>query len=454
MKSDRQICVLYVTATCNLKCTYCYIDKSPALVKIDKILNDSYEGDYYFNFMKEMFDQYQLSRIEFWGGEPSYGVYRALPTVEKALDFFPNLNNFFMSTNLTTPTCVDDLINLFKISEKHPERQFIFELQLSIDGPTEINDMNRGKYTTEKFTKNFMSLLLKSRDFLTAHPNVTIEAHFKPTLDGASIMKLQTKESIIEYFQFLDKYKEIADKLYTPNFEFSPSLPNTATPSPHTTEEGRAFANFCHLLNIINEENKTKHYFYYYNEIMPFRRIQGGYDYNDTKTVGGCGACGTGSVILGLLPNKMISGCHNGFVELLADYKEHMPTEEESVLDVNLFSNYSNKNNLIFTQEEYEKYERQMKPYQCYESRFQLTELSSIIRQMAYAHQIDEKYLDPKEAIRGARFIGFVTANCMRDNIGVTSSKYLFQLGFIRLFLNGAREEILKLNETNIPRTE
>jgi MoaA/NifB/PqqE/SkfB family radical SAM enzyme len=27
----RMACVLYLTATCNLNCVYCYIDKSPAL---------------------------------------------------------------------------------------------------------------------------------------------------------------------------------------------------------------------------------------------------------------------------------------------------------------------------------------------------------------------------------------------------------------------------------------
>ena len=31
----RSICVLYLTATCNLNCSYCYIDKSPVLQKID-----------------------------------------------------------------------------------------------------------------------------------------------------------------------------------------------------------------------------------------------------------------------------------------------------------------------------------------------------------------------------------------------------------------------------------
>jgi hypothetical protein len=61
---------------------------------------------------------------------------------------------------------------------------------------------------------------------------------------------------------------------------------------------------------------------------------------------------------------------------------------------------------------------------------------------MAAAGQIDKKYADSKTAVEGAHFIQDVTSSCMRDNIGTTGSKYLYQLGFIRLFLNGAKEEI------------
>ena len=71
MKQNREVCVLYVTATCNLQCKYCYIDKSPILVQIDEMLDKSYQDDYYFNFMQEMFEKDRLNRMEFWGGEPT-----------------------------------------------------------------------------------------------------------------------------------------------------------------------------------------------------------------------------------------------------------------------------------------------------------------------------------------------------------------------------------------------
>ena len=64
MIENRKILVLYISATCNLKCTYCYIDKSPALIQIDKILEESFSDNYYFDFAKEIFpDPKQLLEI-------------------------------------------------------------------------------------------------------------------------------------------------------------------------------------------------------------------------------------------------------------------------------------------------------------------------------------------------------------------------------------------------------
>ena len=213
--NKRHVCVLYLTATCNLKCRYCYIDKSPVLQEIDKLLEDTYKTDYFFTFMKKMFpNPKQLTRLEFWGGEPSYGLPRAIPTVEKALDYYHNLNEFMMSTNLTTDRWWNDFSSFLKILKKYPERKFRFDLQLSLDGPTYINDENRGQGVTELFTKNFSKMIFELETFLKEVPNVRISAHFKPTLDSKTIAHLQTKEALIEYYQFFEHYRAIADKYY------------------------------------------------------------------------------------------------------------------------------------------------------------------------------------------------------------------------------------------------
>lgn len=442
--NNRHICVLYSTATCNLNCKYCYIDKSPVLKKIDAILEESYQGDYYFNFMKEMFPKEKLEKVEIWGGEPTYGFYRLIPTLKKALGYFPNLNNFMFSTNLSTETCVEDILNFIKITEDFPEKNFTFEIQLSLDGPTEINDYNRGQGTTEKFTKNFSKFIFVLGEYLKNHPQISINSWFKPTLDGTNILNLQTKESIINYYKFLENYKTTFDSYNNEhNFSFSPGIPNTACPGAHTTEEGIAFKNFCHLIVEIMKENPTKHYFKWYKDIMPFARRANKKDIT-LSLHDGCRTCGTGDCILGLLPNNYISGCHNGFVELLGEYKKIAAEKGDTNPELTKeFWDYSAKHNLmLFTKEEYATYEHQVACFYHKDSCFQISEFAAIIKEMAELNQIDSKYKDPGEAVKGAHFIQNTTSSCLRDNLNVTGSKYLQPLGFIRLFLNGAREEI------------
>jgi pyruvate formate-lyase activating enzyme-like uncharacterized protein len=42
MIKDRRTAVLFTCGICNLNCRYCNIDKNPALLEIDKILEESF----------------------------------------------------------------------------------------------------------------------------------------------------------------------------------------------------------------------------------------------------------------------------------------------------------------------------------------------------------------------------------------------------------------------------
>lgn len=129
MEKDREILVLYTTAVCNLKCKYCYIDKNPALKKIDDILDESFKSDYYFNFAKKMFpDKYQLKEVQFWGGEPSIRLDRSFYTVNKLIKYYPNLSKFMTSTNFTIDNWHQQFYGLLKLLGNFPKRRFEVDL--------------------------------------------------------------------------------------------------------------------------------------------------------------------------------------------------------------------------------------------------------------------------------------------------------------------------------------
>lgn len=449
MVEHRHTLVLYTTATCNLNCRYCYIDKNPALVKIDDLLDISFQDpNYYFDFAKKVFpNPGQLRRIEYWGGEPSRRLDRAYALTEKLIEHYYNLSEFSMSTNLTLDSFQEQLGGLLDVLAKFPNRRFTFFLQLSLDGPTHINDTNRGVGVTKRFTENFLSLMKNMDEILENRPNIFIQAFFKPTLDGSSIRQLQTKKSIIEYYKFFENYQEAVNKLvFNHRFMFSLSIPNTATPSPHTKEEGQLFGNLIRLCREIEEENSQEQIFRFYKYITPFGENR----WPGCKDLCNKGVCGTGRHVIGLLPNDMISTCHNGFTQLLADYKKYCLTNIDAVdrtIDFNLFVAGEVKNDMVFPYEGLAEYETQIEDFYNQQQTFLLQNYVGLIQLLAKTNQIDQKYLDPLAAIQGANLVYGRTSICIRDHLGSTGTKYLPPIGFFKLLLNGADKYLMREGE-------
>lgn len=438
--------VLYTTATCNLNCSYCYIDKNPALQKIDAVLDESFKGDYYFNFTKRMFpDRYQLEELQIWGGEPTLRLDRCFYTVDKLIGYYPNFSRVMFSSNFTGDYWMDMMYDFMQVFAKYPSRHFHISLQLSLDGTPEINDLGRGKGVTKLFMNNFVKMAkrLAAHDWIPT--NVSITAFFKPTLSIETIPLLQTKSEIIRYYQFLERFKEIVFPYEDNNFSFELSIPNTACPSPHTKNDGILFANLCRLTREIEKENKNKHYFKFYEIITPFIPRNQLQNTGCANVCNPCGNCGMGTRNIGLLPWNKISLCHNGFVDLISSYKEMCLQDEDTKnhsIDSVLFKNkdiretncsiddFNNFQNILY----------------CYEDcgqTFQCTQLVAQIINLAKYDMIDKKYMNIKEACDAADFIQQSTSYCIRDNIGTSGSAIVTPIGLAKLLLNGAKEYIL-----------
>lgn len=448
ISTNRQIAVFYPSAVCNLKCRYCGIDKNPILYKIDETLEESFKGDYYFNQIKKFFpDPYQLRKIETWGGEPFLHMERIHPTLHKIIKHYPYFDMMFSSTNFSYPQWIDKFFNLMEQFREYAPRRFEYTLQLSLDGPQWINDANRGNGVTEKCLTNLDLLLQELPERLPN--NVDLIVHFKGTLDNGSIKALDTKEKIIEYYLFYDKLYDKMMSLDMPNVFVTPTIPNTAVPSPVTKEEGKFFAQLCKNCREIERENITQHYFKRYKSITPYSdSCEGRCSLNCFKVASTL--CGTGSKILGFLPQNMISVCHEGFTALYEDYKKYAAASNRLFEGTINFNNYiEEQGSSIFcmSEEQYFEYEEYMANFAKQNSSARLVNMTTEIIALAMADEIDSKYMDTHLANEAALFLQNQTAYCIKDNYNVTGSLYLVPFGIIKLLLNGAKEYIEEVGE-------
>lgn len=445
---ERSIAIFYPNGTCNLKCRYCNIDKNPALSTIDKLLEKSFEDpDYYLHRVQEYFDVWQLTRVETWGGEPFLGMHRILPLFRKLIDNYPNLVEFFSSTNFSFSTWRDEFWQLMDVFRSYPNRPFSYSLQLSVDGPEELNDFNRGKGVTERCLKNYNDFIEDIKAGKIPQ-NVHISAVIKNTLDIDSIRNLTTKQDIINYYKFFeDKYlkpiKELPEEFQT-YISMNVPIPNMAVPTPTTVELGKIFARYVSMCREIEKEIANgKSELKYYQGITPFTTTA-----NNTALsyISPKGYCGTGNSMVGFLPDNLIGICNEGFTEMVKDYKEDVDSGKYRLKDGTIsFSHYINKDNCILclTDEEYALHEQKMNTYN---NPMQTSKLMSTVVQiiaLAISGQIEEKYLDEIEALKAAIMIHARTAYCIKDNYNTNGTFTMIPLGTIKLFCNGALEYVM-----------
>jgi len=127
--NERNTAIFYTCGLCNLKCRYCGIHKSSVLKEIDTLLEKSFEGDYYFNRVKEYFPRKDmLTSFETWGGEPFLKMERLHYTLHNLINYYPYFSNGFSSTNFSYPEWVEKFFSLMDVFGDYPFRTFNYYL--------------------------------------------------------------------------------------------------------------------------------------------------------------------------------------------------------------------------------------------------------------------------------------------------------------------------------------
>lgn len=448
--------VFYTCGVCNLQCRYCGIDKNPILKEIDKALGESFNGDYYFEKVKKYFpNRGQLKRIETWGGEPFLKMDRLYPTLHKIINHYYYFNEMFSSTNFSYPQWIDQFFGLMDQLGQYPDRDFTYFLQLSVDGPEYINDAGRGIGVTSKCLENYNKLLTECQNGRLPD-NVNLEISLKATLDNESIRNLNNKQKLIEYFQFFEDnfyepYIKIADNIK--NVSVGLAHPNTAVPSPVTVEEGRIFAEVCKKCREIEQENIDNNYFKYY-KIITFFDVDITQDVLTYKY--SHHTCGTGTVMVGIMPDDMISTCHEGFTQFAEEYKKLAAQSDRVEKSTITFDKFLMDQTLPYCvkDEQYLEHCRKMMMFNNQDTTARLATMTTQIVSLAMSGQIESCYLNHANALKAAMFIQCHTAFCIKDNYNKTGSFTMVPNGLLKLLLNGAMQYIqhdgeLRVEECN-----
>ena len=92
---------------------------------------------------------------------------RIYPLIHRLIEEYPYFNAMFSSTNFSFPEWIDKFMGLMQCFADYPEREFKYNLQLSIDGVKATNDRNRGEGVTDRCITNFDKLinLIKENKF-------------------------------------------------------------------------------------------------------------------------------------------------------------------------------------------------------------------------------------------------------------------------------------------------
>lgn len=185
---------LFTTTSCNLNCKYC-IEK-----KWYKAWQISQPQDYsiYINKLLELNikNKDTLESIELWGGEPLLGMTEFINYLPQFIETFPNLHEIQFSSNYVIEESYNIIKLLTKTISENTNKQFTIKLQLSIDGPIEINDNNRGVGSTTALLNNL------SNYYSSIYDNVILDIKTNSTFYRQNLFSFLSYNDVENWFNF------------------------------------------------------------------------------------------------------------------------------------------------------------------------------------------------------------------------------------------------------------
>ncbi len=427
---------LYPSGICNLKCSYCYIAKNEKMKMVhDRLIEACRDPSYYISLMKKLEDYFTMDKLEYvgiWGAEPSYGFIDVAPVINQLIDVYPTIDDIAFSTNFCSTNFLDRLEYLIMNTKAHN-----FGIQISIDGPPFINDKNRGEGVTEKILENYKLLFKRFNKLNEADKHIRLS--FKPTLSIDELRTLYEKDLVLDYYKFFeDSFIIPFDEANNKNMRLYYPHISLVSPSRYTTEDGLFYADFLKYCDSLNASKKLK--FITPGENYRIKDSHSKMMQNENSYTLCGGFCGAGVSEIGLLPDNNLCLCHRIFNQFAEEYAQTATKYTSSVTDNRIYEAMGRKSLGVFPLEECERVLPMLRSFYNYDSTAILTTSATLIRTLAMAGQVPEKFKDEKIALKGAKLLMVGRPFCLRDNCDISGTITPQTLGEMRLYLNGALE--------------
>lgn len=457
---------LYFSAVCNLDCTYCFqpkLKEHGALVNKD-LIEWIRSGEMEEDILKYVGEK--TSFLSLWGGEPTINLPYLTERIEKGmLDKFPNLKQIFFSTNLSTRTLAFNVSRfireVYEYNKKQEKgKQVKLDIQISLDGTPETNDVNRKGSSCLEIINNVYYLLNSIKDIEKSYDFVYF--HFKGTFGSEGLSYLASFENLTKHYKFFEDFYNEAEKI-SKNIPI-PRLGEFITlvfPGNWTVEDGKNLAKICKIQ--ASPEFRSQ----FTNPRLTFENQAHSFVSRAIKTLQICTStnatlfskisgfsCSSCKHALALSPKGKMSICHHSFF-----FDEEAKKE---IVRKDLVIDFEEKHGFSFR-----TYDERFKgkegfclsdPKQTFkilkalhagsESMYSLGLRTQYLRilmiELSKVNQVSIDIKDERQIDLAITTLLYGGLECVVNNIWESGSYSIRNYSFMRLLFNGALEEILK----------
>lgn len=420
------------TGICPFKCKYCYIPKTPEMKKVHERIVKRLESKEYISLLEKLYED-RLTNLSIWGTEPTL----TLPIIEKDLELlatkFPKLEEISFSTSMMSRP--DTLVSFTK-AVAQLKRSIKLKIQVSVDGPAFITDVNRMPGAAENIPLNFLQVVSELQEI--SFGTSCVEFRWKPTLSIDNIrLMVESPDKIDEFFQY---FKDLNEKFRQTNknrgvlLVFQSYNPTVAVPCKYTSEDGKVFAEFLKLVHAKGEDTS------YAPRLHRLFALQ----WELAKRF--VFSCSGGDSSYGL--DEHVHICHRTFYFDDEEYIKSVLATDMENWDVSNFKrgtlNFLKKWYMVDPNNELEmtRFAYVMRGYHDF-WRFQLSYIMAVLKELVAAGQASPAYNNEDLALLFALFQNSAMS-CPMENLLNTGVVHFQVVSLIRLFANGAFEELVK----------